>query len=352
VIQVRKRSAIDLAPLLGVQPILMAKTAGAFLSSVARDANVEGRVEDLEVLAELAFDAEGHLGGGRWGYEFDVQTRWAYYPKGTPNLIATFFVGRGFGEAGAAIERQEWLREFHAAAEFMDGQLWTRSKGHGSFYRYVPESSTLVHNANLLGAGLVAASAAIRGDAASADRAIGAAMSSIQAQRADGSWPYGEGGHIGWNDNFHTAYNLDGLLLLWLATGDAAVEQSLRAGVEYWSEHFFGPLGESWYGPDGRGPIDIHSAGTAMDVGSRLASWGFVDPAFVERIAEWSETNMTDSKTGMAYHRLGRAGVDRRRFPRWNEAHLALGRSSVRVARDGRRTPLEAAVREVVPDAR
>ena len=31
-----------------------------------------------------------------WGYEFDVQTRWSFYPARTPNIIVTTFVANAF----------------------------------------------------------------------------------------------------------------------------------------------------------------------------------------------------------------------------------------------------------------
>jgi hypothetical protein len=345
IIQLRKRCPVDLGPMLGVKPFVMAKTAGAFVTACARRTVDAATREDLDALRRILPTTEGCLGDGRWGYEFDVQTRWAYYPKGSPNLIATFFVARGAGEAGCALGEDDWLRMLHESAAYLSRELYEPGGGE-SYFRYVPESSTLVHNANLLGAGLVAASAALRGDVGLVESARVAALTSVAAQDAGGGWPYGVGESLRWQDSFHTAYNLDGLLLVWLATGDALIEASLRRGAADWRDNFFGPQGEPWYGPSATFPLDIHSAGTAMDVAARLASWGFLEPALAALVAAWTEANLVDPVSGAVWFRRNRASVDRRHFPRWNDAHLALGRASVELTQAGRLAPLESAVRD------
>jgi hypothetical protein len=344
-IQAGKRFPLDLGPLLGVQPFAMAKTAGAYMSAVARERESPGQLEDLGALAAVADSCMGCLGDGMWGYEFDVQTRWAYYPAGSPNLIATVFVARGFGEASAACGHPDWMEQLHQSAKYLAASLYERDAGSPSF-RYVPTSTTLVHNANLLGAGLVAASAALRDDGVLLGAALAAALTSVEAQERDGSWPYGVGAKLAWQDNFHTAYDLDGLLLVWLATGDPRVEASLRLGASYWTERFFGRAGEPWYGPDSPYPLDIHSAGTAIDVAARLSTWGVLDDVLAAQVSEWTESHLVDSVAHATWYRVNRSYTDRRHFPRWGDAHLALGRSSLSMARAGRLSPLELAVHD------
>ncbi len=95
--------------------------------------------------------------------------------------------------------------------------------------------------------------------------ALESTATTLAAQRPDGSWPYGEGGGLAWSDNFHTAYNLDGLLLVWIATGDPAVRDGLERGLTHWTRDFFGLSGEPKYYPHRPFPYDIHSAATAVD---------------------------------------------------------------------------------------
>lgn len=339
-IQLRKRSPVEIARVLGVAPFVMAKTAGCMLSAAAR----EGRFEDARMASDVLYATEGHLGEGAWGYEFDVQTRWAFYPAGSPNLIATVFVARGLGAAGIAMRDSTFCEELAASAHFLMGSL--HSGAAEPHFRYTLTTHRLVHNASLLGAGLVGMDGALRGDGDAVEKALAAAQTTISAQREDGSWPYGEGSSLGWSDNFHTAYNLDGLLQVWLATGDRGVREALDRGIAHWVSDFFGPAGEPKYYPHKAHPYDIHSAGTAVDVAARLATWGWDTGDLAERVARWTERNLVNPRTGETYYRKHRLWTDQRHFVRWGDAHWALGSSSLVLLRESRRDPLELAVAE------
>jgi hypothetical protein len=148
---------------------------------------------------------------------------------------------------------------------------------------------------------------------------------------------------------------LDGLLLVWLATGDAEVKSSLDRGVEHWKRDFFGPNCEPRYYAARPYPYDIHSAGTAVDVAARLASWGWDTGDLAERVADWTERNLIDPSTGLTHYQKHRLWTDKRHFVRWGDAHWALGCSSLALLRAGARDPLEAVVAQVsgvVSDAR
>ena len=346
-IQIRKRLALPTSALYGVTPFVMAKTAGSLLTAAAR---LGDRTAMAAALAALDA-AEGNLGDGAWGYEFDVQTRWAYYPAGSPNLIATVFVARGLATAGcaggavagdAAGDGAADLARASASADFLCERLLEPSAS--PFFRYTLGSGRLVHNANLLGAGLVAMDGALTGRSDRIELALGCAQSSCTAQEGDGSWPYGEGAGLGWSDNFHTAYNLDGLLGVWLASGDAHVHAVLERGVAQWTRAFFGPAGEPYYYASKPYPYDIHSAGTAVDVASRLSRWGFETADLAERVAAWTRRTLVDPRTGATYYQRRRLWTDRREFVRWGDAHWALGRSSLELAQRGLTDPFEAAV--------
>ena len=40
-----------------------------------------------------------------WGYPWDVQTRWSFYPAGSPNVVVTAFAASGLLEGAAALDR-------------------------------------------------------------------------------------------------------------------------------------------------------------------------------------------------------------------------------------------------------
>lgn len=340
VVQARKRIPFSgTRYVLSIREFAMVKAVGVFLAASCRN----GHMENAQELVVVLRNSDRNLGNGAWGYEFDVQTRWAYYPAGTPNLIATIFVARGLATAGLFLDDDDLVSELHESAAFLLNLRRSAEDGH-PFFAYTPTSDRLIHNANLLGAGLVAMSARLRGDHDALAAAVECARTSVRAQRPDGSWPYGEGGSLGWSDNFHTAYNLDGLLQVWLATGDTGIRASLDRGVEHWVRDFFGPAGEPKYYPAKPYPYDIHSAGTAVDLAARLATWGWDTLDLARKVARWTQENLVDPRTGKTYFQKHRFWTDKRNFVRWGEAHWALGRASLRMTEEGRRDPLESAV--------
>ncbi len=190
VIQLRKRTPLNVAPLLGVKPRSMAKALGCFLTAEARYSDAEqaesfSRLETARGLVASMDEAEGNAGEGAWGYEFDVQTRWAHYGAGSPNLIATFFAGRGLAEAGLSFDVAEWSERGRAAAAYLAERLSRRTEAGRAFFAYTPDSLRLVHNANLLGAGFVAAAGALHGVSEWTSLALGSAAVTLEAQRPD-----------------------------------------------------------------------------------------------------------------------------------------------------------------------
>lgn len=345
-IQLRKRSPIDLAPLYGVTPFKMAKTAGCLLSAESRllragHADAEGRSEELE--AALRDDRTlARSEGGGWGYEFDVQTRWAFYPAGSPNVIATYFVGRGLLERWL-VSGSEWaLSAATEAAHF----VWRNLVSERGHVCYTPDNQTLVHNANVLGAGLISSVGRLIGhDQMVADGARAAELT-VAALDADGLWPYGESSRLSWVDNFHTAYTLDGLLLVSLASGGSPLESTLSRGHRGWTEHFFAPDGRPYYFSDKSGPVDIHSAATAIDVGVRMASAGFASAGLSETVATWTRQHLV-APDGTTYYQVRGGITDRRHFRRWGDAHWALATSSLELAATGSLPLLEEALLNV-----
>lgn len=336
-IQLRKRMPFDLAPLYGVQPFVMAKAVACLLSAHSRRAFARGVTPDdqrrAEALVAAMFDSDGCLGSGAWGYEFDVQTRWAYYKAGTPNLIATVFAGHGLMEAGQVFARADWIAKGIEAASFARSELYSKEgSGSGPMFKYTPTSTQLIHNANLLGAGLLSA-ACLAGEASLAEDAVLAARTSVSAQSLDGRWAYGVGRSLAWSDNFHTAYNLSGLLHVRGLSDE--FDPTIRLGAQYWTDRFFGADGAPGYYDDSALPYDVHSGATAVEVAFRLGLADFDDAGVSLRCAVWMRANLIGPQ-GRTWYRKHRHFTDRRHFVRWGDAHWDLATATEDVAGCGR----------------
>jgi hypothetical protein len=349
-IQVRRRLPFPLQGLLGIRPFTMVKALGCFLAAEARLATVENpagydyRLQRATALMELLVSSPGCLGGGAWGYEFDVQTRWAYYPTGSPNLIATVFVAMGQLEASLAFDQPNWLDLAVESGEYLSQELRSETRDGRPYFRYTATTQRLVHNANLLGAALLSVLGSLTRREQWCSLALDAARLTATAQREDGSWAYGEGPGLAWSDNFHTAYNLSALHHVWLVTRDGELRASLDAGIEHWRQDFFGPSGEPKYFRARPFPYDIHSAATAVDVASRLATNTPPLAALANKVAAWTRGCLIDPSTGATRYRRGRFFTDRRHFVRWGDAHWALGSSSLAVLGESRKPIIDSAL--------
>lgn len=289
-IQAHKHAGSRLRRLTGVQPVRLAKGTALFASA----AQLMGERGTAQELIDPLLTEGGH---GPWGYEFDVQTRWAFYPAGSPNVIVTTYALRALRDCGA-LDRVDpavapWLTEsFHP----------------GGWFRYTPESDREIHNGSLLAAESLAM---LGGDP---QRIRSAVQRVLEAQRSDGSWAYGEGPGLEWVDSFHTVYVLDSLWALRDCGAD--VGPALERGLRFWREHCWDEAGLPLQFADQRRPTrDVHTAATVVGFLARAQrrGWETPDPGPAMRLL----LEMQGADGGF------RAGGRGPAHMRWNQAHAA-----------------------------
>ena len=327
-VQAGKWSPVNLRPLIGVAPHRNCKALALVSSAYAMLHRLEPDSARASLAASLLSELEARGTIGRdtiaWGYEFDVQTRWSFYPRGTPNIIVTTFVGNAFLDWYEITGDPALLETAAAAVRYLNKDLL--GSGEDAYYSYVPRNRVLVHNANVLGCALTSRVARLTEDSELRAVARGAAEASLQAQGANGLWPYGREPGLQWVDGFHTAYVLDGLCELRAACPDETLRDALRAGFKAYSSLLFGRQGEPRYTPGSLYPIDIHSAATAVDVLSRRKESGADGLTLARRVCGWTLKNMWDPR-GYFYFQRHRVSVNRIPYVRWSQAHMlrALG---------------------------
>jgi hypothetical protein len=333
-VQLCKRSPIDLRPLLGVAPHTSSKAlalvAGAYARLHEIDPDPRRDADALSLLELLASHGSRGAGSFAWGYEFDVQTRWAFYARGTPNIIVTTFVGNAFLDWYEITGDVRLLAVAAAAVAYLNDVL-LRPSG-GTYYSYVPGSPILVHNANVLGCALACRVARLGGDASLVEVARRAVAPTVAAQDGDGLWAYGRGPGLAWVDGFHTAYVLDGLCEVAASIPEPELHAAVRTGFAAYVSRFFGPRGEprntlrSFY------PVDIHAASTAIDVLSRRAEAGERGRVTADLVCRWTLASMLDPG-GYFYFQRHRFFVNRIAYVRWSQAHMLRALGSLLVAR-------------------
>lgn len=319
VMQLHVRSPIDIRPLYRHTHPIVPKALALFGSTGLRihALTADERARRLGLEALDALDADHRAGPVVWGYHWDMQTRWSFYPAGSPSIVHTAFAVGALLEGEREASRPDLGDRARGAARWVLDELWVEPEG---FFAYHPHSRANIHNANLLGAWLVWAALGDQGRAR--ERVRRAVARTLADQRPDGSWPYGEGGgNVSWADSFHSGYVL--ACLDRLRDVHPGADAAVARGAQFY-RGFFGAHGEAHLWARRRYPEDAHSAGTGLSTLAMLVQRGLIEPALLERVADRTLTE--GIRGGHAVFRRYRWGL--RTFVhylRWCDAHLALG---------------------------
>ncbi len=162
-------------------------------------------------------------------------------------------------------------------------------------FSYTPIDKRYVHNANVLGAWLLARVAARTAEPELRRAALASARYTARRLHLEGYWPYGEGAEYAWVDNFHTGYVLVALREISRTLETDEFEEVIQRGYAYWRAHFFTEDGAPKYYPTKVFPADAHSAAQAI--------WTFLEFADADpqaryqayRVAKWVIENMQAS---------------------------------------------------------
>jgi hypothetical protein len=324
VTQVVKRSPLDLRPLLGVRPaqsaaalaqIVSAYAIGSFPVEHERYAKLARLVRVLEAQRCEAF-AEPC-----WGYHFDVQTRVFFYPKGSPNTIATAFAGLALLDAFEATGDPTLLELAAGAGDFFLHRVPQTEAPRGAYFGYLAEDRTPIHNANMLVCALLARLARHTGRTDMRDAADAGIAYTVTKQRPDGSWPYGEEPHLSWVDGFHTGYVLEALLVC-VEAGRPGVD-ALERGLAYYRDELFLGDGTPKYFPSSTYPVDSQCIAQGIQTFARAAGSRpeFAETAWLVFAYALQKMRRHDGAFGFQRRRLWR---NRTPHVRWSEAPMLL----------------------------
>jgi hypothetical protein len=295
---------------------LIPKTLALFASASVGLWRLTGdeRYRRLALDALQALDGDRSAGESAWGYPWDMQTRWSFYPAGSPNIVVTAFAAHAMQDAADILGADHYSSRAKRAAEWVRNVLWLPKS---EMFVYHPGSTVPVHNANLLGAALVRR---LLPQDPAPDLAV---SSSLGAQTPDGSWPYGSGAsNLAFVDSFHTGY----MLCCLLAFADREdVRAALQHGAHYYTRRFFDLEGRALLWPGRPYPEDGHSAGTAMTTLAALCQHGLASRDLLERVTGRVLTH--GLRRNRVVHRRGRLWRSTVNYVRWCDGHVALGLS-------------------------
>jgi polysaccharide biosynthesis protein VpsJ len=321
-----RRLPLNTRPLLGVRKSYSTKGMGFLARGFIRlhqatgdDACARKAEFALEWLIEN--QSKGYS-GACWGNHFDYQSRTFYLPKGVPTIVWTSLIGHAFLDAYDHFQKEKYLQIAVSACEHILRDLDTLAVGDSVCISYIPTQNKQVHNANTLGASLLArVYSHTRNESygALAQRAI---QYTAQHQRPDSSWYYGEAANLHWVDNFHTAYVLDCFKYYAECTGDHRFEDNLQRGYEYWKSAFLLPDGTPKYYNYKVLPLDIQCSSQAIDT---LVFFHDRDPESLPlalKVAKWTIEHMQDRSGYFYYRRYSPWVVNKTPTLHWGQATM------------------------------
>jgi hypothetical protein len=304
--QLGRRSPINLRPLLGIKPQESTKGRGymayGYLTMYKITKENTYREKALQCLDWLDRHKEPGYKKHSWGNHFDFASRGGRYSAHEPIIVWTSLIGQAFLEAYEQLQ-MDYLLDI---AESICGWIMDLPREFtptGACLSYLANVQESIHNANMLGAAMLARTAKHVGNTSYMEVAKSAMHYSCSRQLSDGSWWYGEEPMYHWIDNFHTGYNLSSLKCYIDNTGDTTYTGHLSRGLQFFKTHLFTEDGKPKYYHNRLYPIEIQCASQSIET---LASFAPEDCSALElakKVAKWTIENMQDQK-GFFYYRV------------------------------------------------
>jgi len=332
--QLGRRSPVNLRPLLLVRPGVNPKALALFLEGYAGLhsaglATEDGVARMRDLVRLLAASRSPGYAGNAWGYNFPWQNRWQCLPRYTPTIVNSAFVGHALLDCYDATGDDEALQLAWSIPEFMLSNL-RRKKEDGCFcFSYTPQDDNYVHNANMLGASLLARLVVRHDRRELLETAMQALAYSMKYQHPDGAWAYAETAYQSWIDSFHTGFNLEALR--WFLKLGLAKEhrEAYDVGPRFYTENFFLADDTPKYYHDRMYLVDIHAPTEAL---CYFASEGEQYQLLTDRVLDWLMANMYDPDRGLFHFRKSASMTIRIPYMRWSLAWAFRALTKVRVS--------------------
>jgi hypothetical protein len=303
--QAIRQSPLNLRPLMGVRPQDSTKGRGymaygylARYRATRQPQYLEKATRCLEWLDQHKVPRFQHHS---WSNHFDFVSRGGGYTKDDPIIVWTSLIGHAYIEA-FEITGNKWFLSIAESACNWILELPRERTARGDCVSYRAHVQSSIHNANMLGASLLARTAKQDGNSEYLRVARSAMEYSCSRQLRDGSWWYAEEPKYHWIDNFHTGYNLDSLNCYIESSGEEEFRPNLERGLVFYKSHFFEETGCPKYYHTRTYPVDIQCVAQSIDTLARFSDRDAECLELSSKVATWAIGNMQDSK-GYFYYR-------------------------------------------------
>jgi len=326
-LQLVRQSPINLRPIMGVTKKDSTKGRGYMAAGYLlrfRTTSAPMYLDRaLACLDWLDKNKASNFNDHSWSNHFDFSSRGGKYTRHDPIIVWTSLIGHAFLDAFEITGGKRWLDIADSACRWIV-KLPRERTNSGNCMSYVEFTQVSIHNANMLGAGLLARTAKHTGNEEYVSIARSAMLYSCSRQLQNGAWWYAEEPKYQWIDNFHTGYNLISLKRYIEDTGDATWQKHLQDGLNFYKSNFLEDDGCPKYYHNRRYPIDIQCAGQSVET---LAAFSDQDPSNLEmavKSAQWTIDNMQDPD-GHFYYRIYPAIKARTAMFHWGQGTMYKG---------------------------
>jgi rhamnogalacturonyl hydrolase YesR len=322
--QIGRQSPVNLRPLMGIEPLPSTKGRGymaaGYLTLYRLTGQPEYRRKASHCLEWLIQHKSPKFDEYSWANHFDYASRGGRYSTHESIIVWSALIGQAFLDAFETLGERRFLDVAESVCRWILALPKERTLS-GTCLSYHMLEQNSVHNANMLGAALLARTWRHSRKAEYLDMAAAAMEYSCSRQRPDGSWWYGEAVKYHWIDNFHTGYNLDSLRCYIESTGDSTFRPQLDLGFEYFRTNFFESGGRPKYYHNRTYPIDIQCASQAIETLVKFSDVSADALPLAVNVARWSIERMQDS-TGYFYYRRYPLLVARIPMLHWGQATM------------------------------
>jgi rhamnogalacturonyl hydrolase YesR len=322
--QIVKRSPLNIRPIIGIKPQASTKGRGymawGYLNLFRQKEDESYKRRAVSLLDWLDQNKSPYYSAHSWGNHFPFSGRTLRTRRLEPIIVWTSLIGQVFLDAYELLAEPKYLEISKSVCDWIMN-VPKENTPSGLCLSYVAFEQVSIHNANLLGAAMLARTGILCGNDDYLGIARRAVAYSCSRQREDGSWYYAEAPNCHWIDNFHTGYNLDSLKCYKESTGDNRYDEVISKGFRFFIKNFFKPDGMPKYYHNKTFPIDIQCASQAIDT---LATFGKDSPESLDlarKVARWTIDNM-QGRDGHFYYKRNPLFPVRTAMLHWGQATM------------------------------
>ena len=320
-IQFFKKSPFNLRPFALVPKGYNAKGLSLFIQGYLNLYKAQNKTEYLQKAYRLAGLIADLRSQNRpyfcVGYNFHWEAKAFSVPPNTPNIIVSTFAAQAFLDLYEVDKSPLWLSYAEEIASFIEQELILVDDENELCFGYIPNKSARVHNANLMGARLMARLFSLTGDDKFFQYAEKSVNYSCNNQRNDGAWKYGERGHHNWVDNFHSGFNLTSVYYVQKYLNTNKWQKNVERGLAYHLKHHFLNDMTPKYFDYQLYPIDIHNFAQGIDT---LYTFGYPEKA--KQLLERCMILMWDTVNHFFYYQIMPHYVNKNNYIRWSQSWM------------------------------